>query len=71
LVCIVLIVQKNVLLVKIIEENHIINPRMKVMNKKMTNRWIEEQAKELGLSVCYVKIGGGEDERSKCVCDKR
>ena len=28
------------------------------INKEFTNRWIERQAKELGLKVCYVKLKG-------------
>jgi len=42
----------------------------KIREYEATNKWIEEKAKELGLSVCYVNVGG-ENERKKRVCDKR
>ena len=29
-----------------------------MINKELTNRWIEHQAKELGLKVGYVKLKG-------------
>ena len=30
------------------------------MNKQLTNQWIEQQAKQLGLKVCYTQIEGGD-----------
>jgi len=26
--------------------------------KELTNAWIDEQAKDLGLKVCYTEVGG-------------
>lgn len=39
--------------------------------KTLTNQWINEQAKELGLKVCYTELGGAgegamkKDEKTK------
>ena len=32
---------------------------------RFTNKWIEQQAKKLGLTICYVKIGGEGDNENQ------
>lgn len=39
-------------------------------SKEFTNRWIEHQAKVLGLRVCYVSVGE-EDGRKKRIHNQR
>ena len=33
--------------------------------KEVTDRWLEKQAKKLGLKIGYVKIGGGNGRNKR------